>query len=131
MRTLQTQVRLRRLLRAYSGYAERLAAGPAEPELAGIARNRLFELAAAVHQAWSADSTTIAVPALRRHVSRTLADYDAAIAGLGRPGADPRQTAGELQESALALLLMLRGMEDLAERQLLDWIGPERLAKTA
>jgi len=131
MRTLQTQVRLRRLLRTYGEFADRLADGPAEPGLGEIARARLFHLAEAVHEAWAADSATVAVPALRRHVSRTLTDVDTAIAGLGRHSADPRRLADELQESALALLLMLRGMEDLADRQVLDWIGPAQLARSA
>jgi len=131
MRSLQTQVRLRRLLRVYTEYSERLADSPADPALAEVARNRLFELAASLHEAWAEDSASVSVPAIRRHVTRTLAAVDQAIAGLGRHSADPRRLAGELQESALPLLLMLRGMEDVADRQLLDWLGAGALAKTA
>jgi hypothetical protein len=131
MRSLQTQVRLRRLLRVYTEYSERLADSPADATLAGVARNRLFELAASLHEAWAEDSATVPVPAIRRHVTRTLAAVDQAIAGLGRHSADPRRLAEELQESALPLLLMLRGMEDLADRQVLDWLGAGALAKTA
>ena len=39
--------------------------------------------------------------------------------------------AEDLQEAALPLLLMLRGMEDVADRQVLDWLGAGALAKTA
>jgi hypothetical protein len=131
MRSLQTQVRLRRLLRVYTEYSERLADSPAEPALAAAARTRLFELAGQLHQAWADDSATVAVPAIRRHVNRTLSAVDRAIAGLGRHSADPRHLADELQEAALPLLLMLRGMEDVAERQVLDWLGSGALAKTA
>lgn len=131
MRSLQTQVRLRRLLRVYTEYSERLAESPADAALAQVARNRLFELAGHLHEAWAQDSATVAVPAIRRHVTRTLAAVDQAIAGLGRHSADPRRLAEQLQESALPLLLMLRGMEDVADRQVLDWLGVGGLAKTA
>jgi len=131
MRSLQTQVRVRRLLRVYTDYSERLAESPADPSLAAAARNRLLELASSLHEAWAEDSASVALPALRRHVTRTLAAVDQAVAAFGRPGTDPRRLAGELQESALPLLLMLRGMEDVADRQLLDWLGAGALAKTA
>jgi len=130
MRSLQTQVRLRRLLRVYNDYAERLVYSPADTSLAEAARNRLFELAASLHESWAQDSASVSLPAIRRHVTRTLAAVDQAVAGLGRHSADPRVLAGELQEAALPLLLMLRGMEDVADRQLLDWLGGT-LAKTA
>ena len=131
MRSLQTQVRLRRLLRVYTDYSVRLAAEPGDASLAAAARNRLFELTSSLHEAWAEDSASVTVPAIRRHVTRTLAAVDQAVASLGRPGADPRRLAGELQESALPLLLMLRGMEDVADRTLLDWLGAGTLAKTA
>ena len=73
----------------------------------------------------------MAIPAIRRHVTRTLAAVDQAIAGLGRHSADPRHLAEDLREAALPLLLMLRGMEDVADRQLNDWLGTGTLAKTA
>ena len=131
MRSLQTQVRLRRLLRVYTDYCERLAESPGDAALASAARRKLFELAASLHDAWADDSVTVAVPALRRHVARTLAAVDQAIASLGRHSSDPGRLAEDLQEAALPLLLMLRGMEDVADRQVLDWLGTSGLAKTA
>jgi hypothetical protein len=131
MRSLQTQVRLRRLLRVYTEYSERLANSPGDSRLASAARTKLSELAGQVHEAWAEDSTTVAVPAIRRHVTRTLSAVDRAIASLGRPSTNPRRLAEDLQEAALPLLLMLRGMEDVADRQVLDWLGLSALAKTA
>ena len=131
MRSLQTQVRLRRLLRVYTEYAERLADSPGDSRLVSAASGKLFELAGQVHEAWAEDSATVAVPAIRRHVTRTLSAVDRAIASLGRPSSNPRSLAEDLQEAALPLLLMLRGMEDLADRQVLDWLGLGALAKTA
>jgi hypothetical protein len=131
MRSLQTQVRLRRLLRVFTDYSERLADSPGDSVLAEAARAKLFELAGQLHDAWAEDSATVAVPAIRRHVTRTLAAVDQAIASLGPPSSSPRSLADDLQEAALPLLLMLRGMEDVADRQLLDWIGVSGLAKIA
>jgi hypothetical protein len=131
MRSLQTQVRLRRLLRVYNDYSDRLADSPGDSALASVARSKLFQLAGQLHEAWAEDSATVAVPAIRRHVTRTLAAVDRAIASLGRPSVSPRSLAEDLQETALPLLLMLRGMEDVADRQVLDWLGAGALAKTA
>ncbi|MDQ6692557.1 MAG: hypothetical protein M3Z13_07300 [Candidatus Dormibacteraeota bacterium] len=131
MRTLQTQVRLRRLLRVYSEYSDRVAYGPGDVRLAEAARAKLFELAGHVHEAWSADSSTVAIPAIRRHVAFTLAGMDEAIASLGRRNTDPIRLADQLKDAAVPLLLMLRGMEDIADGQVLDWLGTRDLAKTA
>src|ERR1700716_418777 len=131
MRSLQTQVRLRRLLRVYTDYSERLAEAPRDWRLAGAAQTKLFELVGQLHEAWAEDSATVAVPAIRRHVTRTLSAVDQAIASLGRPSANPRRLAEDLQEAAVPLLLMLRGMEDVADRQVLEWLGVRELAKTA
>lgn len=140
MRTLQTQVRLRRLLRVYSEYAERIDRDPANSSLPGAARNRLFELAAGVHAAWAQESARAsaqgsagaAVPAIRRHVIRGLSSVDSAISGLGRRTGDVRRLNDDLQEVALPLLLMLRGLEDVPDSQVLDWVSPAGgLARTA
>ena len=131
MRSLQTQVRLRRLLRVFTDYSDRLADAPSDSVLAAAARTKLFDLAGQLHEAWADDSTTVTVRAIRRHVNRTLAAVDQAIASLGKPSSNPRSQAEDLQEAALPLLLMLRGMEDVADRQVLDWLGVSGLAKTA
>src|ERR1700694_2153724 len=131
MRSLQTQVRLRRLLRVYNDYSDRLADSPGDNRLAAAARSKLFQLAGQLHEAWTEDSATVAVSAIRRHVTRTLAAVDQAIASLGRPSSNPRSLAEDLQEAALPLLLMLRGMEDVADHQSLDWRGGGALAKPA
>ena len=131
MRTLQTQVRLRRLLRASSEYSDRMADGPGDVRLAEAARTKLFELAGHVHEAWAADSVTVAIPAIRRHVTVTLAGMDEAIATLGRRNTDPILLADQLRDAAVPLLLMLRGMEDVADGQVLDWLGSGSLAKSA
>ncbi|TMC14093.1 MAG: hypothetical protein E6J29_04475 [Chloroflexi bacterium] len=59
-----------------------------------------------------------------------MAAVDQAIASLGT-AQSPRRLAEELQEAALPLLLMLRGMEEVPDRQVQDWLGAADLAKTA
>src|SRR6266700_3886606 len=55
MRTLATQVRLRRLMRVHGEYFERLAAAPSDGELAQLARARLAQLTDDVRRSWLAD----------------------------------------------------------------------------
>ena len=131
MRSITTQLRLRRLLRAYGEYADRLSRSPADPALMAAARTRLAELITDLHAAWAVDSRSIVIPALRRQFARRLAEVDAAVAGFGRDAAEPQTAAGRLRESALGLLLMLRGMDDLPDRIVQEWLGTEELARTA
>jgi hypothetical protein len=131
MRSITTQLRLRRLLRAYGEYADRLSRNPADVALVAAARTRLAELAADLHGAWNGDSRSITIAAVRRQVARGLVEIDAAVAGFGRDAADPQNAAERLRESALSLLLMLRGMDDLPDRMLQEWLGTEELARTA
>jgi hypothetical protein len=131
MRSITTQLRLRRLVRAYGEYADRLSRSPADPTLGSAARTRLAELAADLHGAWNGDSRSLTISAVRRQVARGLAEVDAAVAGFGRDAADPRTGAERLRESALSLLLMLRGMDDLPDRTVQEWLGSEELARTA
>jgi hypothetical protein len=131
MRSITTHLRLRRLLRGYAEFADRLSRNPPDLALAAAARTRLAELAADLHRAWNGDSRSPTIPALRRQVMRGLAEIDAAVAGFGRDAADPRSGAERLRETALSLLLMLRGMDDLADRTVEEWLGTEGLARTA
>src|SRR5213594_1720398 len=52
MRTLQTQVKLRRLIRAFGEARSRLASEPLERRLVGPLVDRLLELAADVRESW-------------------------------------------------------------------------------
>jgi hypothetical protein len=131
MRSITTQLRIRRLARAYADYADRLSSNPADLALAGAARSRLASLATDLHAAWAVDSRTVTVPALRRRLTAALAEIDALVAGFGRDAADPRQSAERLREAALGLLLMLRGLDDLPDRTVADWLGGVELARTA
>jgi len=86
MRTLATQMRLRRLIRVHTDYVERLAAAPADGELARSARARLLGLSQDVRGAWRADLTGAGgapgAAVLDRHVERTLRLLESVLAEL-------------------------------------------------
>jgi hypothetical protein len=116
MRTLGTQVRLRRLIRVHGELVARLLAEPENRELAAAAVSRLLGICADVRGLWSSESARGAAgaedAALRRHATRALTAVEVAVAELKAPGADVARLSAEFQEAALPLLYMLRGMED-------------------
>lgn len=127
MRTLQSQMRLRRLLRAEADFRLRRPAAP-EPELLEAARRRLLGLAADLRSTWAKESAAGWVPApLGRYVARSLTGIEVALAALDRPGADLGGLEAEFQEAALPLLLCLRGLEDLGSSPLGELLAPELL----
>jgi len=131
MRTLQTQLRLRRLLRSHSEYLERLRAEPADPELARTAAARLGQLIGDVRTAWLAESAGGGPEPLRRHVSRTLSALESAAAELRRPNTDLEWLGERFRESAAPLMFFLRGLEDAPEEQLNAWLAPQPLSRSA
>ena len=135
MRTLATQVRLRRLIRVHGEYMERLTAAPSDGELAQLARARLTQLSEDVRRAWLSDLAA-AEPApeqalLDRHVRRSLKAIDSLLAELTRPAGDRDWLRERFQEAAVPLVLFLRGLEDAPAELLGEWLAPRRLARSA
>jgi hypothetical protein len=110
MRTLETQMRLRRVIREHQDLVGRLAEAPADLELAAAASHRLVGLIGGLKGSWSRESGSEAPDAVRRHVVRALSGLEAIAAGLGLAGVSGRQLA-EFEEAALPLLFLLRGLE--------------------
>jgi hypothetical protein len=112
MRTLETQMRLRRVIREHQDLAGRLAEAPADAELAAAARHRLAGLIGGLKESWSRESGAEAPDAVRRHVVRSLSGLEAIAARLGLNGGtvSGRQLA-DFEEAALPLLFLLRGLE--------------------
>lgn len=129
MRTLATQLRLRQLIRALVDYGDRLA--PGDDMAIAASRARLLTLLAEVRSAWDAEAGASAPPALRRRVLGLLAELSAAAEGFGRPTSAPASLQEAATGSALTLLLILRGLEDLPPEQLAAWLGSQTLARTA
>ncbi len=135
MRTLATQMRLRRLIRQASELVPRLRSAPGDADAAAAAARRLAGLVADVQEAWTADCAA-AGPAnaadltvFDAHVRRGLRALQGVIAELSRPGADLEWLSGRFRAVALPLVLFLRGLEE-APADLLGTSGPA-LGKTA
>lgn len=116
MRTLATQMRLRRLIRVHAEYVDRLAGAPADGELAQAARLRLLGLSRDLREAWAsdlaADGAGSGAAVLDRHVQRTLRAVEAVVAEMARPAADRRWLQERFQDAAVPLLMFLRGLEE-------------------
>ncbi len=112
MRTLSTQVRLRRLIRAYSEALDRLLSEPSERDMAGSIVSRLLQLAADVRESWRRESLA-GRPAepLNGFVADALRTAEFAIAGLSQSGADLELLGRDFDEAALPLEVFLRGLD--------------------
>jgi hypothetical protein len=130
MRTLATQMRLRRLLRAQLEYQQRLAAEGYPRPLAGAASARLLQLLQDVRATWARESEGAELAALRPYVQRTFATIQAAAAGTARPGADVARLGAELREAAVPLVFCLRGLDDSAAPVVAELAG-RPLARSA
>lgn len=112
MRTLATQVKLRRLIRAFGEAADRLGSEPAEHGRAGSVADKLLELTEGVRESWLREST-VRPPqqALERYVRDELRSIELAIAGLQQRGADLGLLRRDFDEAALPLEVFLRGLD--------------------
>ena len=112
MRTLSTQVRLRRLIRAFSEALNRMVSEPGAREMAGSVSARLLERAAEVREAWRRESLSgHPGEALERYVRDSLRTAELAIAGLAQRGADLKLLGRDFDGAALPLEVFLRGLD--------------------
>ena len=112
MRTLGTQVRLRRLTRAFSEALDRLLSEPSERQVAGLIVSKLQELAEDVRDAWSRESLA-GRPAepLNTYVQDSLRTSELAIAGLSQAGADLELLGRDFDGAVVPLEVFLRGLD--------------------
>ena len=112
MRTLATQVRLRRLDRAFTEALERLLSEPAEREMVGLISAKLLELASDVRDAWRRESAaTLPAEALDAYVKEALRKAEFAIAAMPQIGADLELVGGDFQGAVMPLEVFLRGLD--------------------
>lgn len=112
MRTLGTQVRLRRLDRAFAEALDRLLSEPAEREMAGLISAKLLELASDVRDAWKRESAlTRPAGALDGYVKEALRTAEFAIAALPQTGADLELLGRDFEGAVLPLEVFLRGLD--------------------
>ncbi len=131
MRTLGTQVRLRRLLRVQADFQQRLALEAEPRHVAKAAAVRLIDLVAGVRATWLQESAGLHLGRLRGHVSRSLAAMEVAAASLEQPGADYASLFGELRDAGMPLVFFLRGLEESDELALGEWLEPAVLSRSA
>jgi hypothetical protein len=123
MRTLQTQMRVRRALRVEAEYQRRLAAEGWNADLARAAAARLLHVLQDVRVAWNQESSAADLSGLRSHVSRWLSAMEAAAAGLERPGADLMDLSAQFRDAGVPLVFFLRGLDDSSEPVLAELAG--------
>jgi len=112
MRTLATQVKLRRLTRAFSEARDRLGSEPSERRHAAAVVDRLLELAASVRDSWRQEARLRPLGApLDAYVEGSLRTVELAIAGLGQAGADLDLLTSDFELAALPLEMFLRGLD--------------------
>ena len=112
MRTLSTQVRLRRLIRSFDEAVNRLLSDPNERQAAGTVATRLLELAMEVREAWRRENAAGPLPKpLERYVRDALRTIDLAIAGVQQAGADLDLLRQDFEEAALPLEIFMRGLD--------------------
>src|SRR5437879_4826076 len=112
MRTLGTQVKLRRLIRTFGESADRLASDPFQRQMAGSIVDRLLELAGQVRESWLRESlATPQAPPLDGYVKEALRTAELAIAGLQQAGADLELLRSDCEGAALPLEVFLRGLD--------------------
>jgi hypothetical protein len=117
MRTLGIQVRLRRLLRVQAEAAARLAAEPANRELALAAVAGLLRVCTDIREAWRLESAPVSgaqgeLSVVQRSVARALSAIEALVAELQLPGSDVARISAELQDTVVPLIYVLRGLEE-------------------
>ncbi|MFI5282350.1 MAG: hypothetical protein ACHQ0J_04385 [Candidatus Dormibacterales bacterium] len=112
MRTLNTQVRLRRLIRSFDEAWVRLATEPLGLNRAGSVVSKLQALADQVGEAWQREGLINPQPAaLEAYTAAALRAMRLAIAGLEQRGADLDLLRQDFQVAALPLEYFLRGLD--------------------
>jgi hypothetical protein len=112
MRTLSTQVKLRRLIRSSSEAFTRLRWQPVDRSMAGSIVDRLLELAAEVREAWAQEALA-GRPGepLSAFVADSLRMSELAVAGVAQDGSDLELLRQDFERAALPLELFLRGLD--------------------
>lgn len=112
MRTLETQVKLRRLIRAFAEAQNRLAYEPIDRRMAGSLVDRLLELSGGLRDSWRREHALRPLDApLERYVKESMRTVELAIAGLGQAGADLELLREDFESAALPLEVFLRGLD--------------------
>jgi hypothetical protein len=112
MRTLETQVKLRRLIRAFGEARSRLTSEPTDRRIVGSLVDRLLELSGDLRDSWHRENALRPLEApLERYVKESLRTIELAAAGLRQAGADLELLGEDFESAALPLEVFLRGLD--------------------
>src|SRR2546428_1246926 len=101
MRTLATQVKLRRLIRAFGEARFRLMSEPPDRRIVGSTVDRLLELAGDLRESWRRENALRPLEApLERYVKESLRTGQLAVPGLRPAGPGPGPVARGLASAA-------------------------------
>ena len=115
MRTLSTQVKLRRLVRSTSDAFSRVRWQPSDRNVAGSIVDRLLELAAEVRGSWAEEAISGRPgEALSAFVAESLRMAELAISGIAQDGSDLGLLQQDFDRAALPLEIFLRGLDEPA-----------------
>ena len=121
MRTLVTQMRLKRLIREEVEFRRRLAESSPDPLLAAVAVARLRDLMDSFERSWGTEAASGgSLPLVAGHVRREMERLRRLIPGVG----EARHPFGEgdrFQEAAVPLLFLLRGLDQAGDEVLAGW----------
>jgi hypothetical protein len=126
MRTLPSQVRLRRLIRIFGEARARIRGSGRNRAMVRSVEQRLLEQARALRECWDQDSLAAAPDTRRmagRHVIRVLAGIEVMVVRLGQPGANLDRLGTEFLDLALPLMFYLRGLEETPEDQVISLLA--------
>jgi hypothetical protein len=130
MRTLATQMRLRRVLRVQAEYHQRLVSEGATRQLASTASARLLQLVQDTRATWTRESQGAELAGLRSYVLRSFAAMEAAAAALPQPRADAARLGAEFRDAGVPLVFFLRGLDD-SEGPVVAELAGKPLARSA
>jgi len=112
MRTLSTQVKLRRLIRSTSEAFSRLRWEPAERRVVGSIVDRLLALTAEVRDAWAQDAVSgRPEEPLSVFVAESMRTVELALAGIAQDGSDLELLRQDFERAAVPLEVFLRGLD--------------------
>jgi len=112
MRTLATQVKLRRLIRAFGEARGRFVSEPADRRSVGSLVDRPLELSGDLRESWRRENALRPLEAsLERYVKESMRTIELSIAGLRQAGADLDLLRGDFESAALPLEVFLRGLD--------------------
>ena len=112
MRTLSTQVKLRRLVRSTSDSFSRVRWQPSELSMSGSIVDRLLGLAAEVRESWAQEAISGRPgEALSAFVGESMRMAELAISGMAQEGSDLELLQQDFDRAALPLEVFLRGLD--------------------